>query len=76
MKFREHRESLEDALKTVVEISPTREALLKYINKIYNKNYTIEKLDVKYYIFDERINWDTCIVTVDGNTVGFTNMLI
>ena len=38
MKFREHRESLEDALKTVVEISPTREALLKYINKIYNKN--------------------------------------
>ena len=30
-------------------------------------------LQVEPYGFDDRIGWDTHIVTIDGNAVGFTN---
>jgi hypothetical protein len=31
------------------------------------------EIEVKPYTYDERIGWDTYIVTVDGAAVGFTD---
>ena len=36
-------------------------------------NATLENTALKYYGFDERINWNTFIVLVDNHPVGFTD---
>jgi len=67
IKFREHRGTLDDAMKTVVELDATLPALAAFL-KVKPK-----QLQVKKYVYDDRIGWDTYIVTVDGQAVGFTD---
>ena len=67
MKFRPHRGSLSDAMKEVSEIEPSMETLKQLLI------LSDEKLEIKYYCYDERIDWDTYIVVVNGQTVGFTD---
>lgn len=77
MKIRQHRAFLEDSIKTVTEIEPTISAIRAYFKQespfpdMYNG-----KIEIKPYDFDERINWDTYIITIDGNAIGFTNQLV
>ena len=65
--FRRHREFLDDAMKTVVEVSSIAE-----IEKI--TGYT--NVTVKKYSYDHRIMWDTYIVCENGRACGFTNGLL
>jgi hypothetical protein len=77
MKLREHRGSLEDSMATVVEIPATKEALVKEIVKKLSKfyvNISEESVTVEPYAFDERIGWDSHVVSVKGHGVyGFTD---
>jgi hypothetical protein len=75
MKIRKNvSEFLDDCMKTVKEIEPTKEAVKKYLSDYYGKEVDIDTITVeKYGTFDERIGWDTYIVCIDGNAVGFTN---
>lgn len=77
MKLRKHRGSLADSMGTVVEISPTYSALLDEIRKSMpstNVEITEGTVKVNPYGFDDRIGWDSHIVTVDGYGVhGFTD---
>lgn len=74
MKLRQHRGSLSKSLLTVVEIAPTREALLHSINSHMPMVVTDEHVTVKPYCFDERIGWDTFIVVIkDYGVYGFTD---
>lgn len=77
MRIRQHRELLEDSMKTVEEIQPTISAIRKYFkkNSLMQDTYN-GKIVVKHYGFDERINWDTHIITIDGNAIGFTDELV
>lgn len=74
MKIRTHRETLEDAMATEQEIEPNIESVRAYFTKgsfwpeLYKGDIKVEP-----YGFDERINWNTHIVTVDGNAIGFTD---
>lgn len=52
---------------TVVELQPSLEALATYLK------VPVTAVKVEPYWFDERIGWDTHIVTVDGSPFGFTN---
>lgn len=72
--FRPHRGLLEEAMKEVVQVS-SRDQLVAQLNKIYEigSRFTIENLNIKPYGYDDRIGWDTYIVTNKGNAVGFTN---
>ena len=71
MKYRPQRGSLEESMKEVVEIEPpTVGALAKYLN------VRAHRLKFKLYAYDERIDWYTGIVTIDGQAVGFTDRLI
>lgn len=76
MKFREHRGGLDDSLKTVVEVTD-REALALYCANLlrpFNVPCLAECLQVERYGFDERIDWDTHIVTLPGyGVLGFTD---
>jgi hypothetical protein len=45
-----------------------RDALEAYLRLLGHKG----KVEVRFYGYDLRLQTDTCIVTVDGNAVGFT----
>lgn len=67
MKFRPHRGTLEEAMKEVVELPATKRALAAYLEE------PLELLQVKHYMQDDRIGWDTYIVTINDQAVGFTD---
>lgn len=76
MKFREHKGHLDDSMKTVVDVT-NREVLVKLLQSQlhpYGFVFGDEDLKVKPYCFDDRIGWDTYIVTIKGYGVaGFTD---
>jgi hypothetical protein len=67
MKYREQRGSLAEAMKTVIDLPATREALAGLLGA------TEEQIEVRHYAADERIGWDTYLVTVNGCPVGYTD---
>jgi hypothetical protein len=70
MKFREHRGSLAESMKTVVELN-TKEDFCKHLNMVVRKfiGHNEFTLSFKEYSFDTRINWDTWLVVIDGDGV-------
>ena len=87
-KFRHHRETLEDSMATVIEVKDRAE-LIEYLCK-YWKDIGLtahlegcadrvgemirNKLIIEKYVYDERCNWDTYIVKVEGfGVMGMTD---
>jgi hypothetical protein len=73
MLIRSHRETLDEAMRTVAEVH-TIEEVQEYLQK--NAMYTeINKEDISFEhgIFDDRIGWDTYYVLVKGQCHGFSN---
>lgn len=75
MKVREHRGGLDASMMTVAEIQPTFAALATFFSERHNTRYLVEQIAVRAYGYDKRINWDTHLVTVDGQAVGFTDQM-
>lgn len=67
-QFRWHRGELADSMATVVEFNGLYE-LIEILNTVFDPG----KVVVKPYGFDERIGWDTHLVTLNGNAVGMTD---
>jgi len=78
VKFREHCGGLAESMETVVEVSD-HGALLEHIRKLAEPwptfpPVTPETVHIKPYGRDDRIGWNTHIVTVDGyGVLGFTD---
>ena len=77
MLIREHRGGVDESMQTVKEIEPTRKAICEIINDSY-KGWpfivTEDLIKVEKYAYDDRIKWDTYIVTIDNyGPFGFTN---
>lgn len=76
MKFREHRSTLSGSMATMVEVADYA-ALLDHVRKLLWPTFppvTSEMVHIKPYGWDERIGWDTHIVTLDGyGVLGFTD---
>ncbi|MDB5037537.1 MAG: hypothetical protein JWQ35_1065 [Bacteriovoracaceae bacterium] len=78
---RQHRGSLNQSMKTVVEIEPTIEALSKWISESMGEHIDPAKIHVEPYgfgsdepAFDTRIGWTTFTVSIDGfGLFGFSN---
>jgi hypothetical protein len=82
MKVRTHRGSLDDSMETVAEIPATLDALIEHMHASFGPlrgnaglpPVTRGTVHVKYYCRDERIGWDTYMVTIDGwGAWGFTD---
>lgn len=77
MKLRQHRGGLAESMETVVEIEPTKDALMAAVHSVLSRSgfeLTDDMLHVEPYAFDSRIQWDAHIVTIDGYGVyGFTD---
>lgn len=75
-KFRPHRGTLDEAMSEVFHLRTKNELLHRFQDRLrpYGVEVTSEKLMIKPYGFDERINWDTYIVTLeDFGVLGFTD---
>lgn len=70
MLFRPQRGSLSDSMADEVELPATRKALAGHLV------CPEESVDVKPYCYDGRIGWDTYLVIVDGQAVGFTDRAV
>lgn len=75
--FRPCRGGLDTEMKEVMEIK-SRECILKYLSKCDilpdKSRFAMDKLHIKYYGYDERIDWETYIVMLDNyGVVGYTN---
>jgi len=71
-KFRPHRGLLVEAMKEVVELED-RAALVAHLIEL---GYAAKESSVEvenYGGMDARIGWDTHIVCIDGDAVGFTD---
>ena len=63
MLYRDHRGILADSMATVTEIN-NMEELRDYLNKSWRfANKKVEEIKIKYYAYDERIDWDTYAVS-------------
>ena len=67
MKFRPQRGGLIESMVGVVNIDPTLDSLARHLN------VPVEDLECYFYGYDTRILWNTFVVTVDGDIVGFTD---
>lgn len=75
-KFRLHRGDLGESLATVVEIQTFSDLVAQVARHCSDFGWggvTAETVTVKPYGFDARINWDTHMVCLSGNAVGFTD---
>jgi hypothetical protein len=76
IRYRDHRGSLDDSMATIIELAD-RAALIAHLRSIYDQKHFGEWPDaavkVKPYCYDERIDWDTYIVTLNDGAVGFTD---
>jgi|SRR5882757_2035391 len=66
--FRFHRGSLEKSMKTVVSFNDIEE-----LRKILWKVYGSSDMAMEKQGYDDRTDWHTWIVTLNGNAVGFSN---
>lgn len=75
-KFRFHRGSLEESMKTVVEVA-TLTDLCGELNSAEVAGPGVDlheaQIHIEHYIMDDRIGWDTWVVTACGRVLGFTN---
>jgi hypothetical protein len=88
MKFREHRGSLAASMETVVELEPTKSAVIAHAKKLalesgfpftqeeLDRELTLQTVRVEAYGPDARIGWDTylvCSTYMKIPILGFTN---
>ena len=65
--------TLDESMEKVVELED-RPALLEYLSREYDFWEPTEKnVEVKHYCYDDRIDWDTYLVTIDGKAALFTD---
>ena len=78
MKFRWHRGGFKKSMETTIELRDTKELeelVVAWAKKHYIRSIgDFYRVDVSPYGgVDSRNGWDTHIVTLDGNAVGFTD---
>lgn len=67
--FRWHRPTLEESMKTCIEISS-----LANLNELIKEEYPFsEDIKIEFYGFDYRTGWKTFMVLVDGYPTGWLN---
>lgn len=61
--YRPQRELLAEAMAELKEFSSVKE-MLEYLVEAHEKAFEIRDIYISYYCYDERIEWETYIVTV------------
>ncbi len=72
VKYRSQRGGLAESMATEVELNDF-EALVQHLHNTGYKNARTKNVTVEAYSIDQRIGWNTYIVSIEGDAVGFTN---
>lgn len=71
MLFRQHKGSLAESMETLVKVD-TLEDIIK-VSPFTEFGYILN-LNIEHYCYDDRIDWDTYIITDERyGVIGFTN---
>lgn len=70
MKFRPHRELLDESMRDVVNLDGAKKSLEDHLRSCGFRNGDVS---VRPYCYDDRIKWDTHLVTLDGMAIGYTD---
>lgn len=71
--YRKHRGWLADSMETAQPVESVDD-IRKIEDGLREFGYDLSVIDVKPYCYDDRIGWDTYIVTVPGHgVIGFTS---
>lgn len=76
IKYRDHKRTLNESMDTVQEFKNKNELIIYLKSSLSIFKYTLneEDLIIEKYCFDDRIEWNTYIVSIKGfGVVGFTN---
>jgi len=78
IKFRPQRGGLAESMALVKEYASLDELIEQFERELsvycFNKPVNKDTVHIKPYIYDERIGWDTHIVTLEGyGPLGFTD---
>lgn len=79
--YRPHRGSLSKSMARVVEVNDLPQ-LVRHMRREVESWYpedelpTLENTKLERYCFDDRIGWETYLVTVKGQAWGYTNGLL
>ncbi len=72
-KFRFHRGALAESMATVTTVAD-KEALCNIIRAAWGyPAFGDGQIEVSPYGYDNRIQWNTYVVTLDGKAIGFTD---
>lgn len=74
MQYRPQRGGLDESMKEVVTLPASRRALAEHLG--HQESAIIVKPYAGFYedeVYDERICWNTYLVTVERQAVGFTD---
>lgn len=68
--FRYYMGAFNESMKTIIEVKNMTE-----LKKIISDKYKYENISLTcdFYCHDKRNNWDTHIIRIDGDVIGFTN---
>lgn len=67
---------LDESMERVIELAD-RPALIEYLQHEYDfLQPTEENVSCKFHGYDKRINWETYLITIDGDAVLFANRFI
>lgn len=66
--FRRQRSGLAESVSKAVEVNS-----LEDVAKLLLDIHFDLKLECSHYGYDSRIDWDTYVITLNGDAVGFTN---
>lgn len=75
-QYRDHRGELAESLKTI-QVFNDLKGLINYLRKslsLYHFQFLDSDVEIDYYCYDHRINWNTYIVTIKNlGVIGFTD---
>ncbi len=71
-KFRFQRGSLNESMKTMIEVN-SKEELFEKLKEAYEPfaDFNIDDVEIEDYCYDSRIGWNTKLVTIKGQAAGF-----
>ena len=79
MRFRFHKSTIADSLETQIEVLSKEDlfnAIKEYL-KPFVFDFCIDDIECSYYGFDNRINWDTYLITLKNyGVIGMTDQEI
>ena len=70
--YRPHRYTLDEAMAEVQEFKSIKE-MCEYLVRQYESAFNVSNVYISYYGYDDRIDWETYVVTVGG--YGYENYM-